>query len=192
MQLRKDIFETLIQKMAAAIRKVGDHVQEGLDKIREKPWAEPLGKALATGAKIVTRMDGLVPGIALLGGAMAMGASLLNPEPSVTDLHKELKEINQLLQDKSLLKATKRAYMTQQKKLQTLIENPIGEVQSNFNEIKNEMKNILKYIEEQNMALSDEITTMKDMIGQTYLMIADVKYQVYSHTKQIIRVHFFV
>ena len=192
MQLRKDIFETLIKKMAAAIRKVGDHVREGLDKIREKPWAEPLGKALATGAKIVTRMDGLVPGIALLGGAMAMGASLLNPEPSVTDLHKELKEINQLLQDKSLLKATKRAYMTQQKKLQTLIENPIGEVQSNFNEIKNEMKNILKYIEEQNMALSDEITTMKDMIGQTYLMIADVKYQVYSHTKQIIRVHFFV
>ena len=140
----------------------------------------------------MTRMDGLVPGIALLGGAMAMGASLLNPEPSVTDLHKELKEINQLLQDKSLLKATKRAYMTQQKKLQTLIENPIGEVQSNFNEIKNEMKNILKYIEEQNMALSDEITTMKDMVGQTYLMIADVKYQVYSHTKQIIRVHFFL
>jgi hypothetical protein len=95
--------------MAAAIRKVGDHVQEGLEKIREKPWAEPLGKALATGADIVTRMDGLVPGIALLGGAMALGASLLNPEPSVTDLHDELKEIKQLLQDKSLSKAKEQA-----------------------------------------------------------------------------------
>jgi hypothetical protein len=71
--------------------------------------------------------------------------------------------------------------VTQQKKLQTLIENPIGEIQSNFNEIKNEMKNILKNIEEQNLVISDEIMTMKDMVGRTYLLIADVKYQVHFH-----------
>ena len=71
----------------SALRQCGAHVQEGLGKIRKQPWAEPLGKGLAIGAQIVKNMDGLVPGFALLGGAMSLGASLLKPE--------DLKEIKQ-------------------------------------------------------------------------------------------------
>ena len=55
------------------------------------------------------------------------------------------------------------------------------ELRSDFGEIKLEMKNILKNIKEQNSGISDEISTMKDMVSQTYLLFADIKYQVYFH-----------
>ena len=72
--------------MAGALRKVGAHIQDGLARIQEKSWAEPLGKGLGVGAKIVDCMGSFVPGAGILGGAMALGASLLNPEPSMEDL----------------------------------------------------------------------------------------------------------
>ena len=177
--------------MAAAMRKVrkgkekvGAHFQEELEKIREKPSAEPFGKALATGANIVTCMDGLVPGTALLGGALGLGASLLNPdtEPAtISDLQEDLAEIKQLLKESTQPKTIAKALQMQQKELQRLIDNPVGELQNNFEEIKLEMKNILKNIKEQNSGISDEISTMKDMVSQTYLLVADIKYQVYFH-----------
>ena len=47
---------------------------------------------MAVGAQIVSGMENFVPGIVILGGAMAFGASLLNPESSIEDLQKELQE----------------------------------------------------------------------------------------------------
>ena len=36
-------------------------VEEGLEKLRAKPWAKPLGKALEVSGKIVGAVDGFVP-----------------------------------------------------------------------------------------------------------------------------------
>ena len=134
--------------MTHVFQRIDAHVQKGLKKIREQPWAEPLGKALSGGAKIVSLIDdpllaATVPGLKLLGGALALGSSLLNPK-------KEQK-----------------------------VDGLQDELRSDFGEIKLEMKNILKNIVDHNSTLSDEILTMKDMVSQTYLMVADVKYQVY-------------
>ena len=103
--------------MAGAIRKVGNHVKEGLEKIREKHWAEPLGKGLAVGAQIVSGMENFVPGIGILG------------EPSIADLQKELQEIKTGMVDAAQSKAIVRALQRQQKELEHQIENPAGEIQ---------------------------------------------------------------
>ena len=67
-------------------------VDEGLKKVRSKPWAEPLGKALETSGKIVTACAGFVPGAYFIGTALSLGATLLNPQPSMRDLQKEIKK----------------------------------------------------------------------------------------------------
>ena len=79
-------------------KKAKNHVDEALDKVRAKPWAEPLGKALQASSKIVGAVDGFVPGANVIGGALSFGATLLNPEPSVEDLQKQLREIKDTLQ----------------------------------------------------------------------------------------------
>ena len=42
-------------------KKAKNHVEEGLEKMRAKPWAKPLGKALEVSGKIVGAVDGFVP-----------------------------------------------------------------------------------------------------------------------------------
>ena len=71
-------------------KRAKNHVEEGLEKVRSKPWAEPLGKALEVSSKIVGAVDGFVPGANIIGGALSFGATLLNPEP---DMQKQLGEI---------------------------------------------------------------------------------------------------
>ena len=79
-------------------KRAKNHVDEALEKVRAKPWAEPLGKALQASSKIVGAVDGFVPGANVIGGALSFGATLLNPEPSVEDLQKQLREIKDTLQ----------------------------------------------------------------------------------------------
>ena len=67
-------------------------VEAGLKKVRSKPWAEPLGKALEVSGKIFKVFDGFVAGAYLIGGALSLGATLLNPQPSMRDLQKEIKK----------------------------------------------------------------------------------------------------
>jgi len=164
--------------MAGALKKVGQHVQEGLEKIREKEWAEPLGKGLAIGASIVNGMGSFLPGAGILGGAMSLGASLLHPEPTLEELREELLEIKQILKDDSKSKAATRSAQRQKKDIEEMIENPSGEIKSNFAEIKLEMKQISKSIQNSNCEIAEDIAKMKDVISQTFLLVADVKYRV--------------
>ena len=164
--------------MAGALRKAGTHIQDGLARIQEKSWAEPLGKGLGVGAKIVDCMGSFVPGAGILGGAMALGASLLNPEPSMEDLQKDLQDIKEQLSDDSLSRALVRALQKETRELEERIENPVGELKTSFDEVKTEMRKIFKSIEEDNLALSEDISQLKDVISQTFLLVADIKYKV--------------
>ena len=69
-------------------KKAKNHVDEALKKVRAKPWAEPLGKALVVSSKVIGAVEGFVPGANVIGGALSFGATLLNPSPSVEDLQK--------------------------------------------------------------------------------------------------------
>ena len=68
-------------------------IQDGLDKIRAKTWAEPMGQVLGVTAQVVDCVGNFVPGVGFLGAALKLGADLLNPEPSIQDLENELQEI---------------------------------------------------------------------------------------------------
>ena len=70
-----------------------DHVEEALEKVRAKPWATPLGKALKVSGNIVDSFDSLFPGAKYLGGALSFGATLLNPEQAPEDLQDQLRDI---------------------------------------------------------------------------------------------------
>ena len=74
-----------------------NHVDETLEKIQKKRWAEPLGKTLEVTGKIVEGVGSFVPGAGVIGGALSFGATLLNPTPSLKDLQKDLKQVQEPL-----------------------------------------------------------------------------------------------
>ena len=162
----------------AAFKRIDDHVQAGLDKIRNKTWAEPLGKVLATGATIANTMEGFIPGFSFVGGALSLGATILNPEPGPLELQQELQEVKQMLNDNTQPKIVLKALQTQKLELESLLENSIDELQSDFVEIKTEMRAVLKSIERHKCSSSEEMLAMKNLIEQTFLLVADVKYRV--------------
>ena len=79
-------------------KKAKEHVEEGLEKVKAKPWAEPLGKALRISGKIAGAVEGFAPRANIIGGALLFGATLLNPEPSLEDLQHELREVRNSIQ----------------------------------------------------------------------------------------------
>ena len=64
------------------------YAKEGVETIRQKKWAEPLGQALSGTASICTSLGHFIPGVGVLGGALKIGSCLLNPKPSRADLQR--------------------------------------------------------------------------------------------------------
>merc|ERR1711962_264710 len=89
---------SLLRSGVGKAKAAKNHVDESLEKVRSKSWATPLGKALEVSSKVVGAVDGFLPGANIIGGALAFGATLLNPEPSMEDLQKELRYIKALLE----------------------------------------------------------------------------------------------
>ena len=90
--MASSLLESSIRRAAKAAK---DHVNDSLDKVRERPWAIQLGKALETSSKVVGAVEDFVTGAKLIGGALSFGATLLNPENSMEDLQKEFIQIQQ-------------------------------------------------------------------------------------------------
>ena len=68
--------------MASALKAATTHITEGLEKVRENTWAEPLGRTLQISGTIVNALGTFVPGAVIVGGALSFGALLLFPKPS--------------------------------------------------------------------------------------------------------------
>ena len=79
--------------MAGAFLNLNSHAKKSLDRIQSKPWSEPIGQALQATADIVNSLRGFIPGAGMIAGALSLGATLLNPQPRLKDLHKEIIEL---------------------------------------------------------------------------------------------------
>ena len=158
-------------------KKAQNFVEEGLEKVRSKPWAEPLGKALQVSGKIVGTVEGFVPGVNIIGGALSFGATLLNPEPTIEDLQKELRDIKEDI-SRSTSQAAVRALENEKRDLENKIAHPPEEIKKEFGEVKIAIKSILKEVEHSNDGMTEEMTGMKDLIGRTFKMVQDIRYKV--------------
>ena len=62
------------------------HVEAALAKVRGQTWSEPLGRACTVTAGIASGLGTFVPGFGIVGGALSLGASLLNPSATMNDV----------------------------------------------------------------------------------------------------------
>ena len=83
-----------MEKLKAAKDQVLETGKKGkakLEEIQEKEWAEPTGKALKAAASVVSLIPPPVGNV--LKGALSLGATVLNPDPSLADLRRAKEEI---------------------------------------------------------------------------------------------------
>ena len=79
-----------VHDAAASTKQVVQDTKQQVDatlaKIQSQTWAEPLGKACSVTGTIVKGMGNFVPGLGIVGGALSLGGTLLNPKASMNDL----------------------------------------------------------------------------------------------------------
>ena len=175
--------------MASAVKaakKVKNHVDESLEKVRAKTWAEPLGKTLEVSSKIVNGIGAFVPGVGVNGGALSFGATLLNPAPSPQELKKELLDIKELVEALGTSMTVKRALTREQKEIEEKLRNPEGEIRTNFEDVKMEMKEIHKMVRESNIKMSADMNRIQDKVSKTYSIVTDSRYRVSFSTLHFI------
>ena len=83
-----------MEKLKAAKDQVLETGKKGkakLEEIQEKEWSEPTGKALKAAASVVSLIPPSVGNV--LQGALSLGATVLNPDPSLADLRRAKEEI---------------------------------------------------------------------------------------------------
>ena len=126
---------------------------EALNIIRENKLCERTGKALSGGASICTAIGSFVPGVGVLGGALRIGACLLNPKPSLADM----------------------------KRTQTAITYKISEqtceLRKDFKAIKNEVKDFVLLLDNEMKNIDNDISDIKKIIVRTYSVVLDTRYK---------------
>jgi len=166
----------MLKSGVAKAKKAKDHVEEGLEKVRAKPWATPLGKALQVSGKIVGAVDGFVPGAKYLGGALSFGATLLYPEPTPQELQEQLRDIKATIEGTSnefVIQALEKAQL----ELEEKIANPVGEIKVEFAEVRADMKRIFSEVGESSRKMTEEMSKMRDLINQTFHIVVDTRFK---------------
>lgn len=134
-------------------RKIGGLVGKGKTfqgKAQGKSWAEPAAAALSATGSIVNGLGTFVPGFGILGGALKLGSSILNPDVKLKDL-----------------KRTEEAVTEGQ---QLICEN-IGKVKK---EVETRFENLALEME----TLNSEVIKMKNLLDEIYSTINDIHYKV--------------
>ena len=83
-----------MEKVKAAKNQVLDTGKKGkakLEEIQKNEWAEPTATALKAAARAVSLIPPPVGNV--LNGALSLGATVLNPDPSLADLRRAKEEI---------------------------------------------------------------------------------------------------
>ena len=68
------------------------YVKDAISKVRSQEWAEPVGQAMGATAAIFSAFS-FVPGMGIIGGALKLGSSILNPIATLHDVNRLEKEL---------------------------------------------------------------------------------------------------
>ena len=90
-----------VKKAFGQVKEFSGEVKAKLDDIREKDWSETTAAVFKVTGSIV---DGLsfIPGASIIGGALKLGSSVLNPDPSLADLRRSENEIKKEIKESFL------------------------------------------------------------------------------------------
>ena len=66
-----------------------DDVKKKLDDVRSKPWAPTVATVMGVTGAVAAAMDPWVPGVGIIGGALKLGSSMLDPNPKLSHLNKQ-------------------------------------------------------------------------------------------------------
>ena len=125
----------------------------------------------------------LVPGVGILGGALSLGATLLDPQPSPKDLQKAINECKEELKsisetDEELRVLLEEGIIEDIKELETKIATPMSEIRTDISIIHKEMSEVKKVLQDGSVEVARELSDIKDMVKRTFTIVADVKYKV--------------
>ena len=127
----------------------------------------------------VETVGDFIPGAGLIGGALSLGSSLLNPEPTLEDLKKQMTELQNGLKGIAAdNQAMRNLIENEMQNLQGRINNPPNEVRSDFEEVKSEILEMMRGIREDNDTFADEIIGMKNLISKAFDLVTDINYKV--------------
>ena len=136
--------------------------------------------------KIVGAVDGFVPGAKYLGGALSFGATLLYPEPTPQELQEQLRDIKATIEGNSnefLVQALEKVQL----ELEDKIANPVGEIKVEFAEVRADMKRIFSEVGESSRKMTEEMSKMRDLINQTFLIVVDSRFKVRCNIRMLAR-----
>ena len=113
----------------------------------------------------------------------SFGSGLLNPEPSLQDLKKQLDALNIGTESISTDSASVRSIIEESmkkeiEKLEGKIANPPLEIRSDFEKIKLEMVDTMKEVQQNNECILNEVSSIKDITSKTFSLVTDIRYKV--------------
>ena len=73
-------------------------LKTAINKVKSKSWTERIGIALKFTATIVDGLSTFIPGASIIGGALTLGSTLLNPEEEENEIQEDLDQIRQEIQ----------------------------------------------------------------------------------------------
>ena len=164
-------FEKVINKSSVAV----SYVKEGIDKVRSKPWAEPTATAMSVTAGICNALGNFVPGVGLVGSSLRVGATLLNPAPTLADLKRSEQEIINRLDGESGV--FKRALERELETLREEMKRPYNEIRQDFEAIKSEVQTCFSSMTPHMRDISESLSDVKNIINHTYQLVRDARYR---------------
>ena len=150
------------------------YVKDAIAKIRSKPWAAPVGTAMSTTASIAECFNWL-PGVGIIGGALKIGSSLLNPAPSLSDLSKQIKDIEKHMNGSSGY--VREVLHKQISEIQYEMDNPQPELVQDYDMIRNEIQSSAVIICKDMTKIDSDLTEVKNVVRQTYNLVIDSRYK---------------
>ena len=159
-------FEKISQSMS--------YVKGAIEKIRSKTWAAPIGAAMNVTASIVECFNWL-PGVGIIGGALKMGSSILNPAPSLSDLSKQVKEIEQHMNGSSGY--VREVLQKQMSEIELQMANPRSELIEDYDAIRKEIQASAIVICKDMTKIESDLTEVKNVVKQTYSLVVDSRYK---------------
>ena len=148
-------------------------IEDNLEKLREKPWASKLGLALSETGKLVSAAGNFIPGLGLVGGALSLGATLIDPPASLQDIKQLKKSLETISEDVTRATITRKI-----EDMEERINSQQSEVREDLGQVQSDMMKMMEKVKTLNAEISPEIAQIKGIAIQTFHLVVNLKYKV--------------